>query len=411
MKKNTRHIARRMLLKSTLGVGLLGAGTSLFAQTRSKTPGVSDTEIVIGNTAPYSGPASAYGVIGKIFEAHFRMVNDQGGINGRRIRYISLDDAYSPPKTVEQVRRLVEREQVAFMAGMAGGSTVVAAQKYLEDRKIPNLFIASGATRFGDHQSSPWTMGFGISYKAEGLVLAQYLLRDMSGSKVAVLYQNDEFGKDLYAGLRAGLGDKAKDMIVAERSYELTDPTVDSQIIGLQSSGADTLMNFSTPKFAAMSIRKVSQLGWKPTHFMSYVSASVGSVLTPAGLDKSVGLISTAYTKDPTDPQWANDPALTEWRAFMKKYLPEASLQDWVNVGVRSSAECLVQVLKQCGDDLSRGNIMRRASDIQNMELGGMLPGIKINTSSTDYYPVEQVRLQRFDGKQWVLFGELLGKV
>lgn len=410
MDESNRSAARRALLKSALGAGLASAGGGVLAQARKYGPGVSDTEIVIGNTSPYSGPASAYGSIGKTFSAYVQMVNEKGGVNGRKIRLVSLDDAFSPPKTVEQVRRLVEQEDVLCMFGMAGSTPVLAAQKYLEGRKVPNLFIASGATRWSDYKNNPLSIGFNANYTLEGIAYAQYLLKDKPAAKVAVLYQNDEFGKDTVAGFKTGLGDKAKSMIIAEQSYELTDPTVDSQLISLHASGADTFVNLSTPKFAAMAIRKVSQLNWQPTHLITSNSASIGTVLIPAGLDKSVGLISFSSYKDPTSPQWTNDPGVVEWRTFMRKYYPEGSVEDGVNLTSTMIVRTLVQVLQQCGDDLSRENLMRQATNLKDLVLPGLLPGVKVNTSPTDYSPIEQGQLMRFDGKHWVMFGDLLGR-
>ena len=408
MNVSNRNAARRrVILKSAIGLGLASTGLAAFAQAKKYGPGASDTQIVIGNTAPYSGPASAYGAIGKIYAAHFQMVNDQGGINGRKIKFISLDDAFSPPKTVEQVRRLVEKEEVLFMGGMVGSSTTLAAQRYLEERKIPNIFITSGATRWGDYKNNPFTIGFNFNYTTEGNAYAEYLLKEKPGAKIAVIYQNDEFGKDTFAGVKSGLGYKAKDMIVAERSYELTDPTVDSQVIALQASGADTLINLSTPKFAAMVIRKVSQLGWRPLHLLTSNASSIETVLSPAGLDKSIGTITVSSNKDTSE--WVKDPAYPEWQAFMKKYYPDGSADDAINIASRSIAQTIVQVLKQCGDDLTRENVMRQATNLKNLTLPALLPGVMVNTSPTDYRPVEEVRLRRFDGTQWVVFGELLG--
>ncbi len=403
------EIKRPKAVMRTLALFALAAGLAAgSAQAQQKNPGVSDTEIRIGQAAPYSGPASAYGAIAKVIAAHMRKVNDEGGINGRKINLISLDDAFSPPKTVEQIRRLVESENVLFVHTI-GSSTSAAVQKYLNNAKVPQLFVSSGATKWGDYKNFPWTIGFNPSYQTEGAVYARYLLKEKPAARIAVLYQNDDFGKDVLAGFKAGLGDKAKTMIIAERSYELTDPMVDTQLISLQASGADTLLNLTTPKFAAMSIRKVSEMGWKPLHILGNVSASVGSVLKPAGLENAVGIISSAYVKDPTDPQWANDPAMVEWRAFMKKYYPEGSLEDWINVYSQGMAPPMVQALKQAGNDLSRENVMRQAANLKKLELPGLLPGIRIDTGPTDYYPIEQLQLARFDGKQWVLFGEVIG--
>jgi len=406
MTKRNLDALRRALL--VLGASAILAGPAT-AQTKNYGPGVTDTEIKIGQAAPYSGPASAYGAIGKTIAAHFRKVNDEGGINGRKINLISLDDSFSPPKTVEVVRRLVESENVLFVHTI-GSSTTAAVQRYLNQNKVPQLFVSTGATKWGDHKNFPWTIGFNATYQTEGIVYARYLLKEKPNAKVAVLYQNDDFGKDVLAGFKMGLGEKAKTLIVAERSYELTDPMIDTQLISLQASGADVLLNLTTPKFAAMSIRKVYEMGWKPLHILANVSASVGSVLKPAGLEKAVGIISSAYTKDPTDAAWANDPAMNEWRAFMKKYYPDGSLDDWINVYSQGMAQAMVQTLKQAGDDLSRENVMRQAANLKDLELPSLLPGIRINTGPTDYYPIEQLRLNRFDGKQWVLFGDVIGK-
>ena len=406
MKTHTVNRTRRAL---TLALGSTVAGTVVHAQTKRYGPGVSDTEIRIGQAAPYSGPASAYGAIGKVIVGHMRKVNDEGGVNGRKITMISLDDAFSPPKTVEVVRRLVEQENVLFVHTI-GSPTTAAVQKYLNANKVPQLFVSSGATKWGDHKNFPWTIGFNATYQAEGMVYAKYLLKEKPAAKVAILYQNDDFGKDVLAGFEAGLGERAKTMIISRQSYELTDPTVSTQLITLQASGADTFLNLTTPKFASMTIRKVSEMGWKPLHIMGNVSASVGSVLTPAGLENAVGIISSAYSKDPTDAAWANDPAMNEWRAFMKKYYPDGSLDDWINVYAQGMAQCMVQALKQAGNDLTRENVMRQAANLKGLELPSLLPGIRIDTSPTDYYPIEQLRMNRFDGKQWVLFGDVIGK-
>lgn len=406
MTRTPSHPLRRTLLATMAGLAFAGAAS---AQQKNYGPGVSDTEIRVGQTAPYSGPASAYGAIGKVIAAHFRKVNDEGGVNGRKITLISLDDAFSPPKTVEQMRRIVESENVLFVHTI-GTPTTSAVQRYLNQNKVPHLFVSSGATKWGDHKNFPWTIGFNATYQTEGIVYARWLLKERPNAKIGVLYQNDDFGKDLLSGFRTGLGDKARSMIIAERSYELSDTMVDTQLISLQSSGADVLLNLTTPKFAAMSIRKVAEMGWKPLHILGNVSASVGSVLKPAGLENAVGIVSSAYSKDPTDAAWANDPAMNEWRAFMRKYYPEGSLDDWINVYSQSMAQAMVQTLKQAGNDLSRENVMRQAANLKDLELPGLLPGIRINTGPTDYYPIEQLRLNRFDGKQWVLFGDVIGQ-
>jgi ABC-type branched-subunit amino acid transport system substrate-binding protein len=389
-----------------LTLGLVLSSSSAHAQ-KKYSPGASDTEIKIGQAAPYSGPAAAYGAIAKVIVAYMKKINDEGGINGRKINIISLDDAYSPPKTVEQVRKLVESEEVLFVHTI-GSSTSVAVRSYLNARKVPQLFVSSGATMWGDYKNFPYTIGFNATFRAEGIAFANYLLKEKPGAKVAVLYQNDDFGKDVLENFRAGLGDKAKSMIVAEKSYELTDPTVDSQLVTLKGSGADTFLNLTTPKFAAQSIRKIREMGWTPLQIISNVAASVGSTLTPAGLDNAKDIVTSAYVKDPTDVQWANDPGLNEWRAFMKKYYPEGNLGDWINVYAMGMAQAMVQTLKQCGDDLTRENVMRQAANLKQLELPGLLPGIRLDTGPNDYYPIEQLRLARFNGTQWVLFGDLL---
>jgi branched-chain amino acid transport system substrate-binding protein len=371
-------------------------------------PGANDREIKIGQTMPYSGPASAYGTIGKVQAAYLKKINDEGGINGRKINFISLDDGYSPPKTVEMVRRLVEQDEVLLVFQTLGTPSNTAIQKYLNAKKVPQLFVATGATKWNDPQGNPWTMGWQPNYQTETTIYAKHILKEKPNAKVAVLYQNDDYGKDYLKGLEDGLGDKAKTMIVARASYEVTDPTVDSQIVQLQASGADVFVNITTPKFAAQAIRKVHDIGWKATHYLNNVSVGVGSVLTPAGLDKSVGLISTAYIKDPTDTQWAADAAMKEWADFMKKYYPEGSLIDNTNVYGYTVAKTLVQVLKQCGDNLTRENVMKQAASLRDFAPDTLLPGIRINTTATDFAPIQAVQLMRFDGKTWVRFGDVI---
>ncbi len=369
--------------------------------------GVTDTEIKLGQTMPYSGPASAYGTIGRVEAAYFQMINEQGGVNGRKINLISLDDGYSPPKTVEQTRRLVEQDQVLLIYQSLGTPTNTAIQRYLNAQKVPQLFVATGATKWGDPKNYPWTMGWQPSYHAESVIYAKYILQNKPAAKIAVLYQNDDYGKDYLNSLRSGLGDKSK-LIVKEVSYEVTDPSVDSQVVTLQASGADTFFILATPKFAAQAIRKTFDIGWRPLQIVNNVSASVGSVLQPAGLEKSEGLISSFYGKDPTDPQWAKDKGFKDWVDFMKKYYPQGDLSDIFNVFGYSVAQTMVHVLQQCGDDLTRENVMRQAANLKNVELPMLLPGVKLNTSATDFYPIEQMQLARFDGKRWVLFGEVL---
>ncbi len=370
-------------------------------------PGVTATEIKIGNTNPYSGPASAYGTIGKTIAAYFKKVNDEGGINGRKINFITLDDGYSPPKTVEQVRRLVEQEQVLFLFQTLGTPSNTAIWKYMNDQKVPQLFVATGATKWGDPKGHPWTMGWQPNYQVEGHIYAQYVLKNVPSPKIGILYQNDDYGKDYLKGFVDGLGDAAKKLIVMEQTFEVTDPTVDSQIVNLKSSGANVFFNVTTPKFAAQAIKKAHDIGWTPVHLLNNVSASVGAVLKPAGLDASEGIITTQYVKDPTDPQWKNDKGYKDWLAFMQKYYPDGNLSDAGNVYGYSVAQTLVHVLKQCGDDLSRANVMRQAASIKDLALPLLLPGIKINTSPTDFYPIEQEQLARFDGERWALFGEI----
>ncbi|WP_394840126.1 ABC transporter substrate-binding protein [Pendulispora rubella] len=404
-------------MKQSTAFGIVAA-TSFLALTclackkggeeRSETKAAvrSEAEIKIGQTMPYSGPASSYGTVGKLQAAYFKKLNAKGGVGGHKINFITVDDGYSPPKTVEQTRKLVEQEQVLLVFQPLGTAPNAAIQDYLQTKKVPQLFVATGATRWGDPEHHPWTMGFNPSYQLEGSTIAKHLMSAQSGSKIAVLYQNDDYGKDYLKGLKAGLADKAK-MIVAEATYEVSDATVDSQIATLKGSGADTFVNITTPKFGAQAIRKAYDIGWKPTHYLSNVSASVGTVLTPAGLDKSVGLVTVAYYKDPTDKQWNDDPAMKEFITFMKEDYPEGSLSDSFHIYAYIAAQTMVQVLTQCGADLSRENIMKQAANL-DFAPGLLLPGIRIKTSPTDFFPVEQLRLVRFDGKDWVLFGDVL---
>jgi branched-chain amino acid transport system substrate-binding protein len=372
------------------------------------TPGVTATAIKIGQTMPYSGPASAYGTIGKAELAYFNMINEQGGVNGRKIELISLDDSYSPPKTVEQVRRLVEQENVAFLFNTLGTPPNTAIQKYLNEKKVPQLFVATGASKWGDPQHFPWTMGWQPDYRTEARIYAKYILKNKPDAKIAILYQNDDFGKDYIIGLKEVLGDKAKTMVIQEASYEVSDPAIDSQVVSLQGSGADTLLVAATPKFAAQAIRKVYDIGWKPLFLLTNVSTSVGAVITPAGPEKAVGVISASYGKDPVDPTWKDDPGMKKWRDFMAKYYPEGDVSDASNVYGYGAAATLVQVLKQCGDDLSRENVMKQAANLKDFELPTALPGIKINTSPTQFYPIRQMQLESWDGKSWKLFGDVI---
>jgi branched-chain amino acid transport system substrate-binding protein len=389
--------------------GLVFSASAALAQ-KKYDQGATDTEIKIGNTMPYGGPASAYGTIGKAAAAYFKKINDEGGINGRRINVISVDDGYSPPKTVEMARRLVEQDQVLLVWGPLGTPSNTAIQKYMNAKKVPQLHVYTGASKWNDPQHFPWTMGWQPSYQAEAKIYAEHILKTKPDAKIAVLYQNDDYGKDYLEGFEKGLGAKAKTMIIAKASYETSDPTVDSQIVQLQASGANVFFNITTPKFAAMAIRKAYDIGWKPVQYLNSVSASIGSVLTPAGLEKSVGIISVEYLKDPLDPAWKDDKGMNDWRAFMAKYYPDGKLTDVFNVSGYAAAQTLVQVLKQCGDNLTHENVMKQAANLNNFELGALLPGIKINTSATDFAPIEAEQLARFDGKEWARFGEIIGK-
>jgi branched-chain amino acid transport system substrate-binding protein len=371
-------------------------------------PGVTDKEIKIGNTNPYSGPASAYGTIGRSIDAYFKMVNAQGGINGRKVKFISYDDGYSPPKTVEQVRRLVEQDEVAFLFQTLGTPSNTAIWEYANAKKIPHLFVATGATKWGDPKGHPWTMGYQPNYQTESKIYAHYILKNVPDAKIGILYQNDDYGKDYVFGLKQGLGAKAGSLIVKELSYEVTDPTIDSQIVALRDSGANVFFNVTTPKFAAQAIRKVAEIGWKPVHIVNNVSSSVAAVLAPAGLDKSTGVITAGWVKDPTDPQWDSAPDVVAWRKWMREYYPEGNPSDGLNGYGYSVAYLLHQVLLKAGNDLSRENLMRQAANIKDLTIPMLLPGITVNTAPDDYYPVEQMQMSRFNGKLWELFGEVI---
>lgn len=387
--------------------GLLAQAAAAAAQ-KKYGPGVSDTEIRIGNIMPYSGPASAYGSIGTTEAAYFKKINDEGGINGRKITFISYDDGYSPPKAVEQVRKLVESDNVLLVFNPLGTPSNTAIQKYLNQKGVPHLFLATGATKWGEYKQNPWTMGWQPTYQGEGRIYARYILDNFPKSKIGVLYQHDDFGRDYLQGLKDGLGDKAKSMIVAEESYELAAPTVDAQILKLKASGADIFVNISTPKFAAQAIRKVAESGWKPAHLLVNVSVSVGAVMKPAGFDNAQGVLSVNYVKDPTDPGLKNDPGVKEWEAFIDKYMPGVDKTQSNYVYGYNVARTLVQVLKQAGDDLTRENIMKQAANLKNFDPGMLQDGILINTSPTDFYPIEQERMMRFSGDHWKNFGPVL---
>jgi branched-chain amino acid transport system substrate-binding protein len=386
---------------------LAASSSGALAQKKYDT-GATDTEIKIGNIMPYSGPASAYGVIGKTEEAYFRKVNAEGGINGRKISFVTYDDGYSPPKTVEQARKLVESDEVLIVFNPLGTPPNSAIQKYMNSKKVPQLFVATGATKWNDPKEFPWTMGWQPNYQSETIIYAKYILKNKPDAKIAVLFQNDDYGKDYLKGLKDGLGAKAASMIIAEESYETTEPTIDSHIVKLKSTGADVFMNITTPKFAAQAIKKNAEIGWKPLHFLNNVSASVGSVIKPAGIENAQDIISSNYLKDPTDPQWKTDAAMMAWNAFLDKYYPEANRADASVMYGYIVTQGLVHVLKACGDNLTRENIMKQAASIKDLELGGLLPGVKVNTSATDFAPISQLQLMKFKGDTWELFGEIL---
>ncbi len=386
----------------------LALAGSALAQKKYDT-GANDKEIVVGNINPYSGPASAYGSIGKSIGAYFDMINAEGGINGRKIKYISVDDGYNPAKTVEQARKLVEQDEVFLLFQPLGTPPNSAIHKYMNDKKVPHLFVATGATKWGDPKNFPWTMGWQPNYQSEGKIYATHLLETKPNAKIAILYQNDDYGKDYLKGFEDGLGEKGRALIVSKLTYEVTDPTVDSQMVSLKSSGADTFFNITTPKFAAQAIKKAAEIGWKPTHYLNSVSASVGTVLIPAGLENSVGVITAQYIKDPTDPQWQKGKEWDDWLAWMKKYQPSADLKDAQTVYGYTVAQGLVQVLKQCGDNLTRENVMKQAASL-DMTLPMLLPGVNVKTSADDFYPIEREQLAKFNGKTWELFGKVYGR-
>ena len=370
--------------------------------------GVTDTEIKIGNVEAYSGPASAYGVIGKTEEAYFKMINDQGGINGRKINWISYDDGYSPPKTVEQIRKLIESDEVFLVFNALGTPTQSAVQKYHNTKKVPQLFLATGASKWNDPKAFPWTMGFQPSYRVEARIFAKYILKEKPNAKVAIFYQNDDFGKDYVAGIKDVFADKAKDLIVAEESYETTEPSIDSHIVKLKGTGADVLINISTPKFAAQTIKKLAEMEWKPMHVMTDVSISIGAVMKPAGFEASQGVLSAGYLKDASDPQWKDDAGMKNFMTFVDKYMPGANISDANLVYGFAAAQTMVQVLKQCGDDLTRENVMKQAASLQGFAPDTLLPGVKINTGPNDFAPIEQLKMMQFKGEKWDFFGDII---
>lgn len=400
----------RTLPWKTAAVGLATALLLTPALAQKKyDPGATDKEIKVGHLGPYSGPASAYGAIGKAITAYINKVNAEGGVNGRKINLISLDDAYNPAKTVEQARKLVEEDEVLVVFNPLGTPSNTAIHKYMNSKKVPQLFVATGATKWGDPKNFPYTMGWQPNYQSEAKIYAAHILETKPGAKIAVLYQNDDYGKDYLKGFEDGLGAKAASMIVSKVSYEVTDPTVDSQMLTLKNSGADTFFNITTPKFAAQAIKKAAEIGWKPTHYLNSVSSSVGSVLTPAGIDNALGIITANYIKDPTDPQFQKGKEWDDWSAWMKQYHPSGDLKDNFNVYGYSVAQTLVQVLKQAGDNLTHDNVMKQAASL-DLTLPMLLPGVNIKTGPDDFYPIEREQLSKFNGKTWELFGKIYGR-
>ena len=395
------------LIPLVLAAAALTSGAAM-AQKRYDV-GANDKEITLGHINPYSGPASASGAIGKSIGAYFDKINAEGGINGRKIKFITLDDGYNPAKTVEQTRKLVEQDEVLLVFQTLGTPPNSAIHKYMNEKKVPQLFVATGATKWGDPKNFPWTMGWQPNYQSEAKIYAANLLENKPNAKVAILYQNDDYGKDYLKGFEDGLGAKAASMIVSRLSYEVTDATVDSQMVSLKASGADTFFNITTPKFAAQAIKKAAELGWKPLHYLNSVSSAVGSVLVPAGIEASMGLITAGYIKDPTDPQFQKGKEWDDWLAYMKKYHPSGDLKDNFNVYGYTVAQTMVQVLKQAGDNLTRANIMKEAANL-DLVLPMLLPGVNVKTGPDDFYPIEREQLMRFDGKTWQLFGKVYGR-
>src|SRR6201993_1400797 len=394
-------------LVTATAVAIALSASSASAQ-KKYDPGATDTEIKIGQTVPFSGPASAYATIGKAQAAYFKMINDAGGVNGRKIDLIQYDDSYSPPKAVEQVRKLVESDEVLLTFQIIGTPSNAAVQKYLNAKKVPQLFAATGASKFTDPKNFPWTMGFNPNYFVEGRIYGQYILKQYPNAKVGVLYQNDDLGRDYLNGIKSGLGDKAATMIVAEASYEVSDPTIDSQILKLKAAGADLFFSASTPKFAAQAIKKNAELGWHPVHIVDINATSVGAVMQPAGLEASKGVISVNYGKDPLDPTWKNDAGMKRYLDFMAKYYPEGDKNSNFNTYGYSTAQLLAYVLKQCGDDLTRENVLKQATNLKNVQLDLSLPGIVGNTTPNDYRVNKQLQMMRFNGERWELFGPIL---
>jgi branched-chain amino acid transport system substrate-binding protein len=390
----------------TAVIAFAATSGSALAQKKYDT-GATDTEIKIGNIMPYSGPASAYGVIGKTEEAYFKKINAEGGINGRKINFVSYDDGYSPPKAVEQARKLVESDEVLLVFNSLGTANNTAIQKYMNSKKVPQLFVATGATKWNDTKDFPWTMGWQPSYQSEARIYAKYLMKEKPDAKIAIFYQNDDFGKDYLKGLKDGLAAKAS-MITAEESYETSEPTIDNHIVKLKAAGADVFISITTPKFAAQAIKKLAEIEWKPMHIVSNVSASVGSVIKPAGFENAQGILSAAYAKDGADSQWDNDPGMKKFYAFLEKYFPEGNKLDGSVVYGYGVAQTLVKVLEMCGDNLTRENVIKQAASLKDFAPDTLLPGIKITTTATDFAPIEQLQMMRFKGEKWDLFGDII---
>ncbi|QOZ42932.1 branched-chain amino acid ABC transporter substrate-binding protein [Bradyrhizobium sp. CCBAU 53340] len=406
--KETQLLFGRTLRTAALATAVATlASSAAFAQKKYDT-GASDTEIKIGNIMPYSGPASAYGIIGKTEEAYIKMINDKGGINGRKIVYVTYDDGYSPPKAVEQVRKLVESDEVLAVFNPLGTPSNSAIQKYLNAKKIPQLFVATGATKWNDPKGFPWTMGWQPSYQSEAQIYAKWLLKERPDAKIAILYQNDDFGKDYLKGTKDGLGAKASSMIIMEESYEVSEPSIDGHIVKIKAANPDVLVIYTTPKFGAQTIKKTAELGWKPLEIITNVSASVGSVMKPAGFEAAQGVLSAAYAKDGADPRWNDDPGMKKWSEFLDKYMPGADKTDASIVYGYGAAQTLVKALEMCGDDLTRANLMKQAASLKDFEPDTLLPGIKINTGPNDFAPISQLQMQRFKGEKWEQFGDIL---
>ena len=398
---------KKLPLLAAAAAFTLLATQSAFAQKKYDT-GVTDTEIKIGNVEAYSGPASAYGIIGKTEEAYFKMINDNGGVNGRKINFVSYDDGYSPPKTVEQVRKLIESDEVFLIFNALGTPTQTAVQKYQNAKKVPQLFLATGASKWNDPKDFPWTMGWQPSYRVEARIFAKYILKEKPNAKVAVFYQNDDFGKDYVAGLKEVFGEKSPSLIVAEESYETTEPSIDSHIVKLKGTGADVFVDITTPKFAGQAIKKMAELEWKPMHLLTDVSVSIGAVMKPAGLEASEGILSAGYLKDASDPQWKDDEGMKQFMVFVDKYMPGANIADANIVYGFGAGQTMVQVLKQCGDDLTRANVMKQAANLKDFAPATVIPGVKVNTSPTDFAPIEQLKMMRFTNGRWELFGDII---